>query len=46
MCEYAEMSPHNFVSNLLIHSRAKNKGIGVEVAHFLGDGLYLADEIR
>mmetsp|Transcript_3751 Transcript_3751/g.6264 ORF Transcript_3751/g.6264 Transcript_3751/m.6264 type:complete len:202 (-) Transcript_3751:212-817(-) len=26
--------------------RQKNKGIGVEVSHFLGDGLYLSDEIH
>lgn len=26
-------------------SRETKKGIGVEVAHFLGDGLYQADEI-
>jgi predicted ribosome-associated RNA-binding protein Tma20 len=29
-----------------MHSREKNKGIGVEVSHFLGDGLYQAEEIQ
>ena len=25
--------------------RSKNKGIGIEVAHYLGDGLFQADEL-
>jgi hypothetical protein len=27
------------------YRRGKNKGIGIEIAHFLGDGLFLADEL-
>jgi hypothetical protein len=27
-------------------SREKNKGIGIEVAHFIGDGLFQTDEIH
>ena len=29
----------------LIYRRGKNKGIGIEIAHYLGDGLYQADEL-
>jgi predicted ribosome-associated RNA-binding protein Tma20 len=29
-----------------VHSRQKNKGTGVELSHFLGDGLYQVDEIE
>jgi hypothetical protein len=29
-----------------IYRRKVNKGIGIEIAHYLGDGLYLANEIQ
>jgi hypothetical protein len=32
---------------LLCHyrSRERNKGVAIELAHFLGDGLFMADEL-
>lgn len=30
---------------IMIISRKKNKGIGIEVVHFLGDGLFQTTEI-
>lgn len=30
---------------LISHSRQKNKGIGIEVCHYLGDGLFQTNDI-
>mmetsp|Transcript_14174 Transcript_14174/g.32811 ORF Transcript_14174/g.32811 Transcript_14174/m.32811 type:complete len:202 (-) Transcript_14174:19-624(-) len=47
---YAEGKEHALAVGVMTLSsanvRKKNKGIGIEIAHYLGDGLYQADEIQ
>lgn len=46
---YAEGKEHAIACGVMTMSsaeiREKNKGIGIEIAHYLGDGLYQTDEI-
>jgi hypothetical protein len=39
--------PYIYINHALYkqHSRKKNKGIAIELMHYLGDGLYQTDEI-
>lgn len=45
--QLVEVQPHirSFSLSILLHSRKTNKGIGAELVHYLGDGLFQTNEI-